>query len=114
MIIDTFLAKLTASPDDIEFTDTIAVIEANYTFTPTQFSNGTTVNQAGDNNGSCKIFAFGLAHGLSEAQTLACFGRYYRDDVLANPQGQDHQNIRNFMASGWAGIQFASQALTAK
>lgn len=114
MILDTFLAKLTASPNDIEFTDTMAVIEAHYTFTPTHFSNGKMVNQAGDNNGSCKIFAFGLAQGLSAAQTLACFGQYYRDDVLANPQGEDHQNIRNFMVSGWQGIHFDGKALTLK
>ncbi|WP_188863865.1 HopJ type III effector protein, partial [Aliivibrio fischeri] len=46
--------------------------------------------------------------------TLACFGQYYRHDVLENPQGDDHQNIRNFMVTGWAGVQFKTQALQAK
>lgn len=111
MTLDTFLATLTTSPDNIEFTDTMAVIESLYDFIPTQFSNGPVTNPAGDNNGSCKIFAFGLAQDLTQQQTLACFGRYYRDDVLANPEGSDHQNIRNFMITAWKGIHFESEAL---
>jgi len=114
MTLNAFLAQLIASPSSIEFNDTMAVIEAHYEFSPTQFSNGSILNQTGDNNGSCKIFAFGLAQDLSEQQTLACFGAYYRDDVLAHPQGDDHQNIRNFMLSGWDGIHFEGQALIAK
>ncbi|WP_083761723.1 HopJ type III effector protein [Psychromonas ingrahamii] len=42
---------------------------------------------------------------------LACFGHYYREDVLKHPQAKDHQNIRQFMISGWQGIDFSSQAL---
>ena len=111
MTIDAFLEKLSQQPDNIEFNDTMVVIDENYTFTPTEFTNGDTVNETNQNNGSCKIFAFGLLNGLSEQQTLACFGSYYRDDVLGNPDGEDHQNIRNFIKTGWAGIQFSGQAL---
>ncbi len=46
---------------------------------------------AGQNNGSCKIFAFGLAQDLSPEQTLACFGQFYRNDVLGFPENTDHQ-----------------------
>lgn len=114
MTLDTFLATLTTSPDKIEFTDTIAIIESLYDFIPTQFANGPVTNMAGDNNGSCKIFAFGLAQDLTQQQTLACFGRYYRDDVLKNPEATDHQNIRHFMVSGWQGINFKGQPLAIK
>jgi hypothetical protein len=114
MTLDIFLATLTTSPDKIEFTDTMTVIESLYDFIPTQFSNGDVTNLAGDNNGSCKIFAFGLAQDLTQQQTLACFGRYYRDDVLANPKGNDHPNIRHFIDSGWQGISFKGQALVVK
>jgi len=31
--------------------------------------------------------------------------------VLGNPQGTDHQNIRNFMKIGWIGIAFEGDAL---
>ena len=92
----------------------MAVIENNYHFTPTVFTNGETHNEANQNNGSCKIFAFGLLNNLSEQQTLACFGAYYRDDVLGNPDGDDHQNIRQFMVSGWTKVQFDGEALEKK
>jgi hypothetical protein len=69
------------------------------------------MNQAGSNEGSCKIFAFATTEGLSEAETLACFGKYYREDVLQNPQVSDHANIRTFMRHGWKGIRFEQSAL---
>lgn len=111
MNLNEFLQRLRNSPEQIEFTDTMAVIEGAYTFMPTKFTNGDTVNNPDQNNGSCKIFAFGLLNKLSEQQTLACFGSYYRDDVVKNPNNNDHQNIRNFMSTGWQGIQFDGQAL---
>jgi len=33
---------------------------------------------------------------------------------LKNPEGTDHQNIRNFMKSGWDGITFDQNALKDK
>ncbi len=112
MTIDSFLQQLDTAPDSIEFTDTMAVIEARYEFTPTTFHNGGLVNDAGQNSGSCKLFAFARLQGLTEQQTLACFGHYYRDHVLKNPDGDDHQNIRHFMQTGWAGIRFDRPPLT--
>ena len=106
-----FITQLEQSPDSIEFSQTMAVIEKNYVFTPVEFKNGDLLNQAGENSGSCKIFAFGLLQELSVEQTLFCFGEYYRDDVLKNPEATDHMNIRNFMKHGWAGIHFSAPAL---
>ncbi|PCI69976.1 MAG: type III effector [Piscirickettsiaceae bacterium] len=97
----------------LQFNDTMAVIDALYDFTPTGFSNGNTRNEAGDNNGSCKLFAFAQLNNFTEPQVLALFGEYYRD-VLATPNGDDHQNIRNFMTTGWAGVQFDDTALIKK
>jgi hypothetical protein len=114
MELHTFLQRLNDTPDSIAFNDTIALIEALYDFTPTAFSNGTLRSEAGQNNGSCKIFSFAQLQQLTPQQTLHCFGAYYRKDVLGNPGGTDHQNIRNFMHSGWSGIQFEGTALRAK
>ncbi|MCX7193255.1 MAG: HopJ type III effector protein [Proteobacteria bacterium] len=114
MKLNDFLQQLNDTPDSISFNDSIAVIESMYQFTPTAFSNGGLVSEAGQNSGSCKIFSFARLNGLSEQQTLNCFGAYYRDDVLKHPQGTDHQNIRNFMATGWAGVAFDGNALTAR
>lgn len=113
MDLQQFVEKLDNN-SGYDFEDTIAVITANYDYTPTRFTNGDLVNDAGTNEGSCKIFAFAQINQLSEQQTLNCFGRFYRNDVLENPQASDHGNIRNFMVHGWSGISFGQPALTAK
>ena len=111
MSLTAFLERLRRTPDQIEFADTLATIEAHYEYTPTAFRNGAVDNAAGQNAGSCKIFAFARLHDLDAAQTLACFGRYYRDDVMKHPDASDHQNIRQFMRTGWSGVAFDGQAL---
>ena len=114
MNIDSFLEKLNKTPQDITFSETIAVIEDNYNFSPTAFENGLLHNAAGENSGSCKIFAFAELQKLSKESTLFCFGAYYQDEVLGDLEGTNHQNIRNFMKSGWDGIAFYGEALTSK
>ena len=114
MSITTFLEKLKQTPNAITFPETIAVIEENYDFTPTTFDNGTQHNEAGQNSGSCKLFAFAKLQNLSQAETLACFGAYYFEEVLGDTEGTNHLNIRNFMKLGWDGIQFEGEALTLK
>lgn len=109
-----FLQILETSPESIAFSDTIAMIDAHYDFAPSAFRNGELQNEAGQNNGSCKVFSFAKLHNLTQQQTLYCFGAYYRDDVLKHPQGTDHQNIRNFLKTGWDGIVFQGNALTPK
>lgn len=114
MSISSFLNKLKQTPNAITFAETIAVIEGNYDFIPTTFTNGTQHNEAGQNSGSCKLFAFANLQNLSQAETLACFGAYYFEEVLGDPEGANHQNIRNFIKLGWDGIQFEGEALTLK
>jgi len=100
--------------DQKSFQTTIAYINEKYYFTPTAFKNGNQLNNAGENNGSCKIFAFAKIHHLEKEETLSLFGSYYFDDVLKNPDGIDHQNIRNFITFGWDGISFDGEALELK
>ena len=114
MTIQAFIEKLKKIPETITFAETIATIESNYKFTPTAFQNGNQHNGAGENSGSCKVFAFAKIQQLTQAETLACFGAYYFEEVLGDPEGTNHQNIRNFMQSGWNGIQFEGEALTLK
>lgn len=114
MTIQVFLEKLKQTPEAITFAETIATIESNYKFTPTAFQNGNQHNGAGENSGSCKLFAFAKIQKLTQVETLACFGAYYFEEVLGDLEGTNHQNIRNFMQSGWNGIQFEGEALTLK
>jgi len=114
MTIKSFLEKVKQTPNTITFPETIAVIEENYDFTPTAFENGSQHNAAGENSGSCKLFAFAQLQNLTKKETLACFGAYYFDEVLGNPEGTNHQNIRNFMKTGWDGIKFRGETLASK
>ncbi|MCK0147357.1 HopJ type III effector protein [Arenibacter sp. F26102] len=114
MTVYEFLNKLRRTPEEIAFGDTINIIDTYYNFSPSKFTNGDVINEAGQNSGSCKVFSFAQHHKLNKEETLACFGSYYRKDVLENPTGTDHQNIRNFLVTGWEGISFDNEALSIK
>lgn len=109
------LERIAATPDTIAFADVQATIDAHYRYSPTRFVNGSggdpVVNPAGTNEGSCRLFAFARLNRLSEAATLACFGHFYRDEVLGDPNGTNHANIRRFMRDGWAGVTFDGEPL---
>jgi hypothetical protein len=117
MNLTTFLQTAQAQ-QPISFAETMAVIAEYYHYQATEFSNGLgedkLISAAGKNEGSCKIFAFAQLQQLSPEQTLNLFGDYYHLDVLQNPAGCDHQNIRLFMKYGWDGICFQHLALTPK
>ena len=108
------LSQLKSKPETIQFNDVISFIEEHYDFSPTPFKNGNTINEVNQNNGSCKVFSFAKLNNLTKEETLFLFGDFYRNDVLKNPDGIDHQNIRNFIEFGWDGISFEGEALRKK
>lgn len=114
MELALFLNRLEEQPETIEFPDTVALINSLYTYIPTGFRNHEIYNEAGQNSGSCKLLAFARLHELDEKQTLALFGSYYRADVLRTPEGDSHPNIRQFMKTGWDGIEFDDVPLRAR
>lgn len=118
MNINELITLIQTSPAEVDFEQVISVIDQYYDYTATQFYNGLgekeIINTAGTNEGSCKIFAFADMNDLNEAQTLSCFGKYYRQDVLSNLAGTDHANIRNFMKFGWEGLHFDNPPLALK
>ncbi len=115
MVLEQFLKKV-KQDIPVTFDETLSVISTYYDYQPIEFRNGldneALINVAGTNEGSCKIFAFAKLNGLNEQQTLNLFGDYYRVDVLQNPEGAGHQNIRNFMKYGWKGIRFSEDKLS--
>ena len=115
MEIDTFLSTIKKG-ERVAFTDTMRIIEEHYEYRPVLFTNGPDgdriVNPAGTNEGSCKIFAFAKLQELTEAETLALFGDYYRHDVIEHPDGDSHANIRTFIRYGWEEIRFSDAALS--
>ncbi|MGR6871130.1 HopJ type III effector protein [Pseudomonas sp. HK3] len=99
------------------FSETLALVEKWYNLNPTAFTNGldehAAKNEQGKNEGSLKVFALSRLNGFTPEQALQSFGEHYRD-VQATPDGSDHQNIRQFMRHGWAGIQFEQAPLSLK
>lgn len=113
MTIQQFKTKLEASPTTITFAETMQVIEDSYNFTPTSFTNGELKNNVGENTGSCKVFALAKHQKLTKQATLFCFGEHYQN-VLEDDKGSSHQNIRNFMKTGFEGLSFESEAISLK
>ena len=109
------LALLERSPFEIEVDRVLAIIDEYYVYTPTRFSIGADDdlmdNAAGENQIACRIFAFAKHHQLRPSRTLACFGHYYRDDVITDYEGTSHPNLRAFMRHGWSGVHFHGEPL---
>jgi hypothetical protein len=98
---------------EIDFSGVITFIETIYSHTPTAFINGDQENAATENQGSAKVLAFAKINQLSEPDTLLLFAEHY-EAVLADPNGSNHQNIRQFMANGWEGVSFVGEVLKLK
>jgi len=109
--LPTLLKKL--KDDSLPFKEVIEFIETYYHHQPTAFKNGAVHNEATQNQGSAKVFAFAQLNTLDKTDTLCLFAEHYQS-VLKSPDGTDHQNIRQFMIHGWPGITFEGQALRAK
>ena len=117
MVLEQFLSRARAL-EKIEFSELMALIEQCYEVSPSAFSNGLeearVVNGADQNQGSCKLLAFAKLHGLDQQQTLNLFGDFYHQEVLGDPEGSSHANIRAFMACGWDGVDFEGPVLSLK
>lgn len=92
------------------FTDVIAFIDERYDHTPTAFVNGAQKNLSEENQGSAKVLSLAKLAGLSAGDTLRLFAEHY-ESVLSDPNGTNHQNIRQFMQNGWEGVVFEKEAL---
>ena len=111
---ELFNANLEMSGESLMFEEFITLCDEQYEDGLIEFKNGDIVNKAGENHGSAKVLSYAALAGFDKDMTLKLWGQYYRD-VLATPDGNDHQNIRNFMKYGWEGVDFYNGiALTKK
>ena len=117
-LLALFLQRLENEADTIQFSDSIDIIEQCYNYKPSGFSiaqstqQGSVENNAGENEGSCKLIAFAQLNKLDTQKTLHLFGDFYRKDVLQHPTSSDHGNIRVLMELGVDTISFDSPPLT--
>ncbi|KKO92573.1 HopJ type III effector protein [Sphingobacterium sp. Ag1] len=98
---------------ELQFQEVLAHIADQYSYSPGAFQNGTLKNSKEENQGSAKIFYFAQLNNLSKEDTLRLFAEHYQN-VLDNPDGDGHQNIRQFRTNGWDGILFEEEVLVKK
>lgn len=102
---EVFNANVEMEADSLNFEDVIALIDTHYETGLIEFKNGDIVNKQGENEGSAKLLSYAALSQLDKETTLKLWGQYYRE-VLKDPTGDSHQNIRNFMKTGWKGESF--------
>lgn len=111
---EVFNANVEMDAENLKFEDVIEIIDQHYESQLLEFKNGDIVNKQGENEGSAKLLSYAALSQMDKETTLKLWGQYYRE-VLKNPDGNDHQNIRNFMKYGWEGVPFENGiALTRK
>ena len=98
----------------MKFSDFLDLIEQEYTFSNIAFTNNGLTNSKDENQGSAKVFYFGLMHSLDEKDVIRCFGEHYKS-VLESPKDvTSHLNIRIFLKTGWEGVSIDKKALSVK
>ncbi|KAG7350655.1 HopJ type III effector domain containing protein [Nitzschia inconspicua] len=100
-----FNANVEMNSDDLKFEDVMNLIDTHYEVGLIEFRNGDMINKQGENEGSGKLLSYAALSKFDKETTLKLWGQYYRE-VLADPDGDSHQNIRNFMKYGWDGVPF--------
>jgi hypothetical protein len=111
---ELFNANVEMEADTLMMEDVITLIDEHYNNQLLEFKNGDMNNAADENEGSAKVLSYAALSNLDKDTTLKLWGQYYRE-VLKDPDGDSHQNIRNFMKTGWKGVPFENGiALTQK
>ena len=77
------------SGTQMKFSDFIDLIAREYSFSNIAFENSGVFNSKDENQGSAKVFCFGLMHSLSEREVIKCFGEHYQS-VLDSPKIKAH------------------------
>ena len=99
---EVFNANVEMDADDLKFEEVMDMIDTHFESGLIEFKNGDVVNKPGENEGSAKLLSYAALADFDKETTLKLWGQYYRE-VLADPDGDSHQNIRNFMKTGWDG-----------
>lgn len=103
--IKALLEQARTQGSTLMFADTMAAIDAAFEFFGTKFVNGDVSSTSSENQGSSKILSLSQLVPMSKEDVLVLFGEHYRD-VLADPNGTNHANIRAFMKTGLDGVSF--------
>ena len=98
----------------MNFSDLTNLIDKEYEFLNVAFKNNDLINSKEENQGSAKVFCFGLMYSLSEEDTIRCFGEHYQSVIDGPENYNSHLNIRSFLSNGWNGVSINQNALKFK
>mmetsp|Transcript_20097 Transcript_20097/g.40238 ORF Transcript_20097/g.40238 Transcript_20097/m.40238 type:complete len:208 (+) Transcript_20097:51-674(+) len=104
---ELFLQNVEMNPEGFTFNEFIEMVEGCYETGLIEWSNGSQKNPPGTNEGSAHVLSLAALADLPKEKALLLWAEHYRD-VLATPDGDDHQNIRQFMEKGWDGVDFSN------
>lgn len=111
---EVFNSNVEMSADDLTMEEVLEMINTHYETQLLEYTVGDVVNKQGENEATGHILSYAALSNMDKETTLKLWGQHYRA-VLANPDGTDHANIRNFMKFGWEGVPFENGiALTRK
>ena len=113
MNTNEYLEKL-RSGVKMNFSDLTNLIDQEYEFLNVAFKNNDLINSKEENQGSAKVFCFGLMHSLSEEDTIRCFGEHYQSVIDEPKNNNSHLNIRSFISNGWKEVLINQNALKLK
>ena len=99
---ELYNANVEMDADSLKMEELMDLIDTHYEVGLLEFKNGDILNKQGENVGSAKLLSYAAISDFDKETTLKLWGQYYRE-VLADPDGDSHQNIRNFMKTGWDG-----------
>ncbi|OEU20818.1 HopJ-domain-containing protein [Fragilariopsis cylindrus CCMP1102] len=102
---ELYNANVEMDADSLKMEELMDLIDTHYEVGLLEFKNGDILNKQGENVGSAKLLSYAAISDFDKETTLKLWGQYYRE-VLADPDGDSHQNIRNFMKTGWDGVPF--------
>ncbi len=94
-----------------DFNEVLSVIDNRFKYTPTSFTNNSLENKQGENEGSLKLLALLKFVNYSDADNPAKFFKEHYDAVLADPDGDSHQNIRHLMKGTLKDVFFGSSII---
>lgn len=95
----------TVANSDVQMDDVIAVCDREFEYTDSSFSVGAVENKVGTNVKSSKILSFAYLTKMDTETALKCYGEVYRE-VLVDPDGDSHGNIRALMKGGTECVKF--------
>jgi len=106
-------ALLSEDVEELSFAQIIDTLDQHFSFLPGAFSVGQVESSESENQKSLRVLAFAQMMQLPKEQALKLWGEHYRQ-VLQEPEGTSHGNIRAFLVGGFEAVRLPSGVISVK